>query len=79
MSQLSPTARAILLMIAAILCFTLMDATAKALAPRVGVVQALWTRYAGQALVVFILVARTVAVPALHTLFDVGFKRLRIF
>ncbi|GAA6162637.1 DMT family transporter [Pelagimonas sp. KU-00592-HH] len=66
MSQLSPTARAILLMIAAILCFTLMDATAKALAPRVGVVQALWTRYAGQALVVFVLVARRM--PAvLHT------------
>ncbi|MBR9842892.1 MAG: DMT family transporter [Rhodobacteraceae bacterium] len=45
-------------MIVAILFFSLMDATAKALSPRIGVMQALWTRYAGQTLVVLILVAR---------------------
>ncbi|MEQ9694074.1 DMT family transporter [Shimia sp. SDUM112013] len=58
MNSLSPNARAILLMIAAIFCFTLMDATAKALSPRIGVVPALWARYAGQTLVVLVLVAR---------------------
>jgi drug/metabolite transporter (DMT)-like permease len=63
-------ARAIGLMIAAILCFSLMDATVKALAPRVGVMPALWARYGGQMLLVLILVAprlRTVA----HTEFPV--------
>ncbi|MDF1718720.1 MAG: DMT family transporter [Antarcticimicrobium sp.] len=49
--------KAILMMIAAILCFSLMDASVKALAPRVGVVPALWVRYAGQMLLVLILVA----------------------
>jgi drug/metabolite transporter (DMT)-like permease len=49
--------RAILLMIGAIFCFTLMDASVKALAPRVGVMPALWARYAGQMLVVVVLVA----------------------
>jgi len=49
--------RAILLMIAAILCFSLMDATVKALAPRVGVLPALWARYAGQMALVLVLVA----------------------
>lgn len=61
---LSNRNRAILLMIAAIFCFSLMDTTVKALAPRVGVLPALWVRYAGQMLLVFLLVLprlRTVA------------------
>ena len=58
MKNLSPNARAILFMICAIVFFSLMDATAKALSPRIGVMQALWTRYAGQTLVVLFLVAR---------------------
>lgn len=37
-------------------CFTIMDACVKGLAPRVGVVPALWARYSGQMLVVFLLV-----------------------
>lgn len=49
--------RAILMMILAIFCFSLMDASVKALAPRVGVMPALWARYAGQMLLVVILVA----------------------
>jgi drug/metabolite transporter (DMT)-like permease len=57
MTRLSPTATAILLMIGAIFCFSVMDATAKALAPRIGTIPAVWARYAGQALVVLILVA----------------------
>lgn len=53
--------RAILLMILAVLCFSVMDAAVKGLAPRIGVMPALWARYAGQMLVVLILVA-----PRLH-------------
>lgn len=49
--------RAILLMIMAIFCFTLMDASAKALAPRIGVLPTVWARYAGQMALVLILVA----------------------
>ncbi len=49
--------RAILLMISAVLCFSLMDASVKALIPRVGIVPTLWARYAGQMLFVVILVA----------------------
>lgn len=49
--------RAIVMMILAILCFSLMDASVKALAPRVGVLPALWARYAGQMVLVLILVA----------------------
>ena len=50
-------ARAILLMIGAVFCFTLMDATAKALTGRIGIVPTLWVRYLGQTVVVLILVA----------------------
>jgi drug/metabolite transporter (DMT)-like permease len=49
--------RAILLMLGAILCFSMMDATVKALAPKVGVLPALWARYAGQMLLVLALFA----------------------
>ncbi|MDU9003580.1 DMT family transporter [Sedimentitalea todarodis] len=49
--------RAILLMVIAIFCFTLMDASAKALAPRIGVLPTVWARYAGQMALVLILVA----------------------
>lgn len=55
-SRLSPTSRAILLMLAAVLTFTLMDATAKALSGRIGVLPTLWARYVGQALVVSVLI-----------------------
>lgn len=48
--------RAILLMISAIFCFSLMDAGVKALAPQTGVLPALWARYAGQMALVFVLV-----------------------
>jgi drug/metabolite transporter (DMT)-like permease len=48
--------RAILLMISAIFCFSIMDAAVKALAPDVGVLPALWARYTGQMLLVFVLV-----------------------
>ncbi len=50
-------ARAILLMVAAVLFFTAMDASAKALAREVGITATLWARYTGQTLVVMVLVA----------------------
>lgn len=53
--------RAIIMMILGILCFTLMDACVKALAPRIGVLTTLWARYAGQMLLVVIMIA-----PRLH-------------
>jgi drug/metabolite transporter (DMT)-like permease len=49
--------RAILLMIMAIFCFTLMDACAKALATRIGILPTVWARYTGQMLLVLALVA----------------------
>ncbi|MDE4060060.1 MULTISPECIES: DMT family transporter [Rhodobacterales] len=53
---MSLQSRAILLMISAIFCFSVMDATVKALAPSVGVLPALWARYAGQMLLVLVIV-----------------------
>jgi threonine/homoserine efflux transporter RhtA len=49
--------RAIIMMILGILSFTLMDASVKALAPRIGVLPTLWARYAGQMLIVLVLIA----------------------
>ena len=48
--------KAILLMIGAVLCFTVMDAAAKGLAPRIGLLPTLWARYTGQMLLVLLLV-----------------------
>jgi len=56
--------RAILLMLAAIFCFTSMDATAKALSQESGTVVALWARYAGQSLLVLALVSRRLGAVA---------------
>ncbi|GAB5436769.1 MAG: DMT family transporter [Falsiruegeria mediterranea] len=53
--------KAIMLMVGAILFFTLMDASVKALTPRFGVIPSLWARYGGQMLLVFVLV-----LPRLH-------------
>ncbi|MDX1781604.1 MAG: DMT family transporter [Thalassovita sp.] len=53
---MSQNAKAIALMIGAIFCFTVMDATAKELSHRVGALQAVWARYAGQATMVFLIV-----------------------
>jgi drug/metabolite transporter (DMT)-like permease len=66
--------RAILLMIAAIFCFSIMDATVKALAPNVGVLPALWARYAGQMLLVFVLV-----LPRLKTVVRTKYPGFQFF
>lgn len=73
MKAFSPTATAILLMIGAIFCFSVMDATAKALAPRIGTIPAVWARYAGQAIVVIILVA-----PRLKTVARTNYPWLQL-
>lgn len=48
--------RGILMMILAIFAFSVLDVTAKTLTMRIGVMQTLWARYAGQTLVVFIII-----------------------
>lgn len=55
-NQIPAQTRGILLMILAIFAFTVLDLTAKALSMRVGLVQTLWARYAGQVLIVFIII-----------------------
>ena len=66
--------RAILLMIAAIFCFSIMDATVKALAPNVGVLPTLWARYAGQMLLVFVVV-----LPRLKTVVRTKYPGFQFF
>lgn len=61
-------------MIAAIFCFSIMDATVKALAPNVGVLPALWARYAGQMLLVFVLV-----LPRLKTVVRTKYPGFQFF
>lgn len=56
-SGLSQNNRAIILVIGAIFCFTMMDAFAKAIAVSEGPAVALWARYTGQMVFVLILVA----------------------
>lgn len=48
--------RAIGLMVLAMLTFSLMDVTVKTLAPTIGVLPTIWARYAGQMLVVLVIV-----------------------
>jgi drug/metabolite transporter (DMT)-like permease len=62
--------RGILLMILAILLFTAMDATAKGLIERYPAPQVIWVRFAGQLLIVLLLL-RHHLVPVLRTRFPV--------
>jgi drug/metabolite transporter (DMT)-like permease len=64
------TARGILLMIAAILLFTTMDATAKGLIERYPAPQVIWVRFAGQLLIVLLLLRHHLG-PVLRTRFPV--------
>ncbi|MEH6648362.1 DMT family transporter [Sulfitobacter sp.] len=65
--------RAIQLMISAIFCFSIMDVAVKALAPSVGVLPALWARYAGQMLLVLVLV-----LPRLKQVVRTRYPRLQL-
>lgn len=54
----APTARyAIALILSAIFCFSIMDATVKAVGTTIGIIPALWARYGGQMVVVLVLIA----------------------
>ena len=64
---------AILLVVATMVCFTIMDASVKALAPRVGVVPSLWVRYGGQMFVVLLL-----ALPRLRATMHTEFPGLQV-
>jgi drug/metabolite transporter (DMT)-like permease len=66
-SYTSPT-RGILLMILAVLFFTAMDATAKGLIQRYPAPQVIWVRFAGQLLIVLLILRRQLA-PILRTRF----------
>lgn len=57
MHSLSPKSRAILLMIGAIFFFSAMDATAKELTRHIGTLPTVWSRYAGQSLMVLLIVS----------------------
>jgi len=69
----SPQSRAILLTIAAILCFGFMDVAVKAVSPMTGTLPALWARYAGQMVIVVILVA-----PRLRRVAQSQYPKLQI-
>ncbi|WP_431301275.1 DMT family transporter [Tabrizicola sp. BL-A-41-H6] len=64
----SPVSRGIALMILAILLFTAMDATAKGLIARYPAPQVIWARFAGQFLIV-LLILRAQTGPLLRTRF----------
>ena len=66
----SPPARGILLMIGAILLFAAMDATAKGLIQRYPAPQVIWVRFAGQLLIVLLLLRHHLG-PVLRTRFPV--------
>lgn len=68
-----PPTRAILLAIAAIFCFGLMDVSVKAVTPTTGTIPALWARYAGQMVIVLVLVA-----PRLSTVVRSEYPKLQI-
>ena len=53
---MTQTKLSVLLMIGAMFMFTLMDAVAKVLTQEIGVWPTLWTRYLGQAVLVFLIV-----------------------
>ena len=72
LAAFQPVSRGIILMILAILCFTAMDATAKGLIERYPAPQVVWVRFAGQLLIVLVLLNRRALVmlrteyPRLH-------------
>lgn len=72
-SRLSPTSRAIVLMLGAILLFSMLDATAKALTERVGILPTLWARYTGQALLVTLLI-----LPRAHRVLRSKYPKLQL-
>jgi len=65
--------KGILLMIAAIFAFTILDLCAKLLTERVGVMQTLWARYAGQSILVFLII-----LPKLKSTLRTSYPKLQL-
>ncbi len=65
--------QAILFMIATVFFFSMMDASIKALAPKVGVLMGLWARYTWQMIVVFVLV-----LPRLRPVMQTKYPKIHV-
>ena len=72
-SGIGSAGQGILLMIATMFFFSLMDAMAKEIAHRTDTVMAIWARYAGQTVVVALLVA-----PRIKTVLKTGYPGLQL-
>lgn len=72
-SPLTDTTRGIFLMIGAVLFFSITDVLAKEMGSRVGVATTLWARYAGQTIVVLILV-----LPRLRSTLQTRYPKLQL-
>ena len=70
---LSTNAKSILFMLSAVFCFTVMDALAKKLTLEIGLIPTIWARYAGQAVIVFVIV-----LPRISTVVKTNYPRLQI-
>lgn len=70
---MTQTKLSVLLMIGAMFMFTLMDAVAKVLTQEIGVWPTLWTRYLGQAVLVFLIV-----LPRLGKIVKTSFPLLQL-
>ena len=72
-TRLGPNAQGIVLMICAMFLFSILDASAKQVAQRTDTVMAIWARYAGQTVVVLLLVS-----PRLKTVMKTGYPGLQL-
>ena len=70
---MSTNAKSILFMLSAVFCFTVMDALAKKLTLEIGLIPTIWARYAGQAVIVFVIV-----LPRISTVVKTNYPRLQI-
>jgi len=70
---MSDTTRGILLMFAAIFLFSTMDVLAKTIGQRTDTVMAIWARYAGQTVIVFLIV-----LPRLKSVMQTKYPKLQL-
>ena len=69
----SSSARGIMFMLAAVLLFSVMDALGKAISHETNTVMAIWARYLGQSVAVFLIV-----VPKMPTVLKTGYPKLQL-
>jgi len=65
--------RAVLWMIGAVVCFSLLDASAKLLSQSIGTIPTVWARYAGQTVLVFLLI-----IPRLPRVLRSNYPKLQL-